>query len=462
MSQAKQDMGTGNVRKLMLQLMIPAVVAQVVNLLYNVVDRIYIGHIEGIGAAALTGVGLFTPILMLLNAFAMLVGAGGAPRTAIAMGQDNREDAEKIIGNSLTMLLIFSVILTVVFYAGAPVLLRLFGASDATLPYALAYGRIYILGSVFVLIVMGMNPFITTQGFAKTSMLTTVIGAVINIVLDPILIFGFGMGVRGAAIATVLSQTVGAVWILVFLSGKKTNLKLRKSCLKLEKRIILPVMSLGISSFVMLSTESLLSISFSSSLARYGGDVAVGAMTILSSIMQFSNLPAQGLAQGAQPITSYNYGAGNADRVRKTFKILLCCTLGYTMVVWTLVMAFPQMFAKIFVPQPELIDFTSWALRIYCAGMGIFGAQVACQMTFTSIGNAKASIMVAVMRKFILLVPLIYILPHLVSNPTMGVYLAEPVADVLAVAFTLVLFSRQFGKAMRELESGKKSQPEQI
>ena len=325
MSQAKQDMGTGNVRKLLLQLMIPAVVAQVVNLLYNVVDRIYIGHIEGIGAAALTGVGLFTPILMLLNAFAMLVGAGGAPRTAIAMGQDNREDAEKIIGNSLTMLLIFSVILTVVFYAGAPVLLRLFGASDATLPYALAYGRIYILGSVFVLIVMGMNPFITTQGFAKTSMLTTVIGAVINIVLDPILIFGFGMGVRGAAIATVLSQTVGAVWIPAFLSGKKTNLKLRKSCLKLEKRIILPVMSLGISSFVMLSTESLLSISFSSSLARYGGDVAVGAMTVITSVSQLCTLPIQGVCQGGQPVISFNFGAGKKDPVKRRSASSFCC-----------------------------------------------------------------------------------------------------------------------------------------
>ena len=272
MAQAKQDMGTGNIKKLMLQLMIPAVVAQVVNLLYNIVDRIYIGHIAGIGAAALTGVGLFTPILMLLNAFAMLVGAGGAPRTAIALGQGDKKQAEKIISNSFTMLLLFSVVLTIGFYAGAPVLLRLFGASDATLPYALSYSRIYIAGSVFVLVVLGMNPFITTQGFAKTSMLTTVIGAVINIILDPILIFGFGLGVRGAAIATVLSQAVGAAWIIRFLTGKKTILRLRRDYLRPEKQIILPVLALGISSFVMLSTESLLSISFSSSLARYGGD----------------------------------------------------------------------------------------------------------------------------------------------------------------------------------------------
>ena len=308
MAQAKQDMGSGSVKKLMLQLMIPAVVAQVVNLLYNIVDRIYIGHIAGIGAAALTGVGLFTPILMLLNAFAMLVGAGGAPRTAIALGQGDKEQAEKIISNSFTMLLLFSVVLTVVFYAGAPTLLRLFGASDATLPYALAYSRIYILGSVFVLLVLGMNPFITTQGFAKTSMLTTVIGAVINIILDPILIFGLGLGVRGAAIATVLSQAVGAVWILHFLTGKKTILRLRKDYMRPEKKVILPVMALGVSTFVMMSTESLLSISFSSSLARYGGDVAVGAMTVITSASQLCTLPIQGICQGGQPVMSFNFG----------------------------------------------------------------------------------------------------------------------------------------------------------
>ena len=318
-TQKKQDMGTGDVKKLLLQLMIPAVVAQVVNLLYNIVDRIYIGHISGIGAAALTGVGLFTPILMLLNAFAMLIGAGGAPRTAIAMGQGDKEQAEKIISNSFTMLMIFAVLLTVVFYASAPTLLRLFGASDTTLPYALAYSRIYILGSVCVLIVMGMNPFITTQGFAKISMLTTVIGAVINIILDPILIFALGLGVQGAAIATVLSQAVGAIWILRFLTGPKTTLKLKKEYLKPEKKTILPVVALGISSFVMLSTESLLSISFSSSLARYGGDVAVGAMTVITSASQLATLPLQGICQGGQPVMSFNFGAGKKSRVKEAF-----------------------------------------------------------------------------------------------------------------------------------------------
>ena len=290
-SGVKQDMGTGSVKKLMVKMAVPALVGQVVNLLYNVVDRIYIGHIPEIGGLALTGVGLFTPILMLITASAMLAGAGGAPRAAIAMGQGNTDDAEKIIGNCFTVLMILAVLLTSLFYISAPTLLRLFGASDATLPYAVTYARIYIVGSVFVLIVMGMNPFITTQGFAQISMLTTVIGAVINIVLDPILIFGLNMGVAGAAVATVLSQAVSAVWILRFLTGKKTILKLKPSNFRLEKRIIMPCLGLGISSFVMVSTESILSISFTSSLARFGGDVAVGAMTVLTSINQLVTMP---------------------------------------------------------------------------------------------------------------------------------------------------------------------------
>ena len=375
MAQAKQDMGTGNIKKLMLQLMIPAVVAQVVNLLYNIVDRIYIGHIAGIGAAALTGVGLFTPILMLLNAFAMLVGAGGAPRTAIALGQGDRQQAEKIVSNSFTVLMFFAVVLTIGFYAGAPVLLRLFGASDATLPYALSYSRIYIAGSVFVLVVLGMNPFITTQGFAKTSMLTTVIGAVINIILDPILIFGFGLGVRGAAIATVLSQAVGAAWIIRFLTGKKTILRLRRDYLRPEKQIILPVLALGISSFVMLSTESLLSISFSSSLARYGGDVAVGAMTVITSASQLCTLPIQGICQGGQPVMSFNFGAGKKARVKEAFRFQLTLCGSYTCLFWLLMMLFPGAVAGIFTSDTALIQYTTWAMRIYMAGIFAMGFQ---------------------------------------------------------------------------------------
>ena len=391
MAQAKQDMGSGSVKKLMLQLMIPAVVAQVVNLLYNIVDRIYIGHIAGIGAAALTGVGLFTPILMLLNAFAMLVGAGGAPRTAIALGQGDKEQAEKIISNSFTMLLLFSVVLTVVFYAGAPTLLRLFGASDATLPYALAYSRIYILGSVFVLLVLGMNPFITTQGFAKTSMLTTVIGAVINIILDPILIFGLGLGVRGAAIATVLSQAVGAVWIL-----------------------------------------------------RYGGDVAVGAMTVITSASQLCTLPIQGICQGGQPVMSFNFGAGKKSRVKEAFRFQLLLCGCYTCLFWLLMMLAPGAVAGIFTSDAALIDYTTWSMRIYMAGIFAMGFQIACQQSFMALGQAKVSLLLACLRKIILLIPLIFILPHLLPNPVFGVFLAEPVSDILAATITTITFFSRF------------------
>ena len=448
MAQTRQNMGSGNVKKLLLQLMIPAVVAQVVNLLYNIVDRIYIGHIAGIGAAALTGVGLFAPILMLLNAFAMLIGAGGAPRTAIALGQGNKEEAEKIIGNSFTMLLFFAVVLTIGFYAGAPILLRLFGASEATLPYALAYSRIYILGSVCVLLVMGMNPFITTQGFAKISMLTTVIGAVINIILDPILIFVLDMGVRGAAIATVLSQAVGAFWILRFLTGSKTILRLRKKHLRPEGRVILPVMGLGISTFVMLSTESLLSISFSSSLARYGGDVAVGAMTVITSVSQLCTLPIQGICQGGQPIMSYNFGAGNRDRVKKAFFTQFTACTVFTGCFWLIMLLFPKGFAGIFSNNTELITYTAWALRIYMAGIFSLGFQVACQQSFMALGQAKVSLLLACLRKLILLIPLIFILPHFIQNKVFAVFLAEPISDILAAAITTATFFHRFHKIL--------------
>ena len=448
MAQAKQDMGTGSIKKLMLQLMIPAVVAQVVNLLYNIVDRIYIGHIAGIGAAALTGVGLFTPILMLLNAFAMLAGAGGAPRTAIALGQGDRQRAEKIISNSFTVLMFFAVVLTIGFYAGAPVLLRLFGASDVTLPYALGYSRIYIAGSVFVLVVLGMNPFITTQGFAKTSMLTTVIGAVINIILDPILIFGFGLGVRGAAIATVLSQAVGAAWIIRFLTGKKTILRLRRDYLRPERNVILPVMALGISTFVMLSTESLLSISFSSSLARYGGDVAVGAMTVITSASQLCTLPIQGICQGGQPVMSFNFGAGKKARVKEAFRFQLTLCGAYTCVFWLLMMLFPGAVAGIFTSDTALIQYTTWAMRIYMAGIFAMGFQIACQQSFMALGQAKVSLLLACLRKIILLIPLIFILPHLLPDAVFGVFLAEPVSDILAATITTITFFARFDKIL--------------
>ncbi len=450
MKEKTQDMGSGSIPKLLAQLAIPAVVAQIVNLLYNIVDRIYIGHIPEIGASALTGVGLFTPILMLINAFAMLAGAGGAPRAAIAMGEKNHERAEKIIGNCFSLLLIFAVILTGVFYILAPTLLQLFGASDVTLPYAVEYSRIYILGSIFVLIVMGMNPFITTQGFSKISMLTTVIGAVINIILDPIFIFVFGMGVKGAALATVLSQAVGAVWILRFLTGQKTILKLKKCNLKMEKDIILPCLALGISSFIMLSTESLLSISFTSSLSRYGGDLAVGAMTIITSVSQLVLMPMQGICQGGQPIISYNYGAGNKDRVKKAFFTQFKVCVAFSIVCWAAMMLIPQVFAGLFTTDQALSEYTVWAIRIYMAGIFSLGFQISCQQSFMALGQAKISLLLACLRKIVLLIPLIFILPLFIENKVFAVFLAEPVSDILAATVTTIAFLSRFNKILEK------------
>ena len=444
----KQDMGTGSIPRLLAQLAIPAVVAQIINLLYNIVDRIYIGHMPVVGAEALTGVGLFLPINMLLTAFAMLCGAGGAPRAAIAMGQKNRDTAEKIVANCFSLLLIFAVILTAVFYAAAPALLRLFGASEVTLPYAVEYSRTYILGSVCVLVVLGMNPFITTQGFAKISMMTTVIGAVINIILDPIFIFLLDMGVRGAALASVLSQGVGALWIIRFLTGKQTMLRLKKENMKIQWHIIGPCLALGISTFVMVSTESLLSMSFTSSLSRFGGDLAVGAMTIITSCSQLVTMPLQGICQGGQPIMSFNFGAGNHDRVKKAFYLQFGICVGYTCIFWGLLMAVPGVFASIFNNDPALVEYTSWAMRIYMAGIFSMGFQLACQQSFMALGQAKVSLLMACLRKIILLIPLIFILPLFFENKVFGVFLAEPVSDIIAAAVTTTMFFTQFKKIL--------------
>ena len=442
----KQDMGNGSIPKLMLSLAVPAVVAQLINMLYNIVDRIYIGHIPNAGASALTGVGLFLPILMMINAFAMLAGSGGAPRAAIAMGKKDMEGARKILGNCFSVLMIFAVLLTVVFYVFAPQLLRLFGASDVTLPYALSYARIYILGIVFVMIVMGLNPFITTQGFAKFSMITTVVGAVCNIILDPILIFGLNMGVQGAAIATVISQAVSALWVMRFLLGKKTMLKLSVPDMKLEAPVILPCLALGISTFVMLSTESILNISFNSSLSRFGGDVAVGAMTIISSCSQLVTLPLQGICQGGQPIMSYNFGAGKKERVKQAFRCQFIACTAYASLMWLLMLLFPRMFAGIFSSDASLVDYTVWAMRIYMAGIFSTGVQIGCQQTFMALGQAKISLLMACLRKLVLLIPLIFILPLVLSDQVFGVFVAEPVSDILAASVTAtMLFTRLNG-----------------
>lgn len=448
----KEFLGTEPIGKLLLKMAIPTVLAQLVNMLYNIVDRIFIGHIEGVGDYALTGVGLCLPIIMAVSAFAALISVGGAPRASICLGEGKSKEAEKILGNCFSLQIIVSIILTALILVFNRDLLMAFGASENTIGYATDYMSIYAIGTIFVQLTLGMNAYITAQGATKVSMISVLIGAIANIVLDPIFIYAFGMGVSGAALATIISQALSCAWALCFLFGNKTILKIRKENLGIEAKVVLPCIALGLAQFIMQISESIISVCFNSSLQGYGGDIAVGAMTILTSVMQFAMLPLQGVAQGAQPIISYNYGAKNKERVKSTFFLLLKVSLAYSLTLWACIMLFPTAFASIFTSKPELIEFTSSALRIYCAALGIFGIQVAAQMTFISLGKALSSITVAVVRKFVLLIPFIYIVPHLLENKTMGVYLAEPIADALAVTFTAILFVFQFRKALREME----------
>ena len=457
MSDNKEMLGTAPIGRLLFKLAVPTVVAQLINMLYNIVDRIYIGHMPGDGSLALTGVGVCMPIIMIISAFAALIASGGAPKASICMGKNDKESAEKILGGCFSLQLIISAILTAVLLIWNKDLLLMFGASENTIDYASSYMSVYAIGTVFVQLTLGMGAFITAQGFAKTGMMTVLIGAVSNIILDPIFIFGFKLGVRGAALATILSQAISCAWVLIFLSGKRTYLKLQSKYMRIDGKLVFPCVALGLSAFIMQSSESVISVCFNSSLLKYGGDIAVGAMTILTSVMQFAMLPMQGIAQGAQPISSYNYGAKNTERVKKTFRLLLTTCLIYSLTIWAVIMAFPSIFAGIFTPDAELIEFTSKALRIYCAVLGIFGIQIACQMTFVSTGNAPCSIIVAIVRKFVLLLPLIYLMPQLIENKTMGVYLAEPVADVIAVTFTAVLFAIQFRKSLKKLSTDEAS-----
>lgn len=452
MEKNKEFLGTEPVGRLLFKLAVPTVIAQLVNMLYNIVDRIYIGHIPETGSLALTGVGVCMPIIMVISAFAALVSSGGAPRASIFMGKGEDETAERVMGGCLTLQLIISAVLTAVLLIWNRPLLLMFGASANTIDFASDYMTVYAIGTVFVQITLGMGAFINAQGFTQVGMKTVLIGAVSNIILDPLFIFGFDMGVSGAALATVISQAASCAWVMFFLFGKKTRLRLRRKNLKLDAKLVLPSVALGLSFFIMQSSESVISVCFNSSLLKYGGDIAVGAMTILTSVMQFAMLPLQGIAQGAQPITSYNYGAGNSARVKQTVKLLFIACITYSVVLWALIMLFPQLFAGIFTPDSQLIEFTARALRIYCGVLCLFGIQISAQMTFVSIGNAPCSIIVAIVRKFVLLLPLIYVMPALVPDKTMGVYMAEPVADVLAVAFTTVLFAVQFRKALKTLK----------
>ena len=444
------NLGEDRIGGLLFKLALPAILAQVINLLYNLVDRMYIGHIAEVGSVALTGLGVTMPFIMCVSAFAALVSMGGAPRASIMMGRDNKEEAERILGNCTSMLVLVAVIVTMVSQIWGQDILLLFGASESTLPYAWAYMQIYSLGTIFVQLALGLNAFINAQGFARTGMLTVVIGAVCNIILDPIFIFGLHMGVRGAALATILSQGVSSVWIVRFLLGKETTLRIRKGNLKIRPKTVGPCIALGVAPFIMQFTESVLNICFNTSLLKYGGDVAVGAMTILSSVMQMSMLPIQGLTQGAQPIIGFNYGAKKMDRVKKTFRLLLVSCVAFTAVIWLICMILPQAFILIFTDQAELIAFTKWAIRIYMAVSLIFGVQISCQQTFIALGNAKTSVFLALLRKVILLIPLIYILPAFMEDKLMAVFLAEPVADVIAVTTTSILFYRTYRTLDRE------------
>lgn len=451
------DLGQGSVGKLIFKLAIPAITAQIINLLYNVVDRIFIGHLEEIGAAALTGVGVAMPVIMLISAFAGLIGMGGAPRAAILLGRQDKAGAERVLGNCVTAIFIISAVLTTVFLVFKTQILMFFGASAVTLPYAESYMQIYAAGTIFVQTALGLNMFITTQGFASKSMLTVIIGAVINIILDPILMFGFRMGVRGAALATVIAQGVSAIWVLCFLTGKKSQLKIQKKYLRLKANTVLPVLALGVSPFIMQSTESLISICYNTSLLKYGSDLAVGSMTILTSIMQFSMLPLMGITQGAQPVISYNFGAENTERVKKGFRILIISCLSFSAVLWGLCMGVPQIFAKMFTDDAALIELTKWSLRIFASGLLFFGAQIACQQTFIAIGNAKVSLFLALFRKVALMIPLIFILPYLFADKVMAVFLAEPISDVAAVIVTVIMFSVSFRSTMQKMEMRKQN-----
>ena len=446
-------LGTEPIGKLLFRLAVPTVTAQLVNMLYNIVDRIYIGHMPVEGDLALTGVGVCLPVIMIVSAFAALIGSGGAPRASIAMGRKDIPSAERILGSCFAFQTVVSVVLTAVLLLWGRELLLAFGASENTIGYAVDYMHIYAVGTVFVQLTLGMNAFINAQGFARMGMMTVLIGAVLNIVLDPVFIFGFDMGVRGAALATVLSQGVSCLWVIGFLRSEKTVLRLKRETMRLDMAVIAPCAALGLAPFVMQASESVISVCFNASLLRYGGDVAVGAMTILTSVMQFAMMPLQGLAQGSQPIISYNYGAGDASRVKATFRLLLTVSLMYSTVLWASIQLFPHAYAAIFTGEPELKTFAADMLRIYCAVLLVFGIQVASQMTFVSLGKAGCSILVAVMRKFVLLLPLIYLMPVLMEDKTRAVYTAEPVADFLAVTFTAILFFFQFRKTMGELSS---------
>lgn len=439
---------TAPIGKLLFQLALPTVFAQIVNLLYNMVDRIYVGRIPEIGSMALAGLGVSFPIIILISAFAALIGMGGAPQAAILMGKKDEEGANKVLGSSITFLVVLAVILSVFFYVVKEPLLMMFGASENTLQYASDYLGIYLVGTISVQISLGLNQFISCQGYAKTSMMTILIGAVINIVLDPIFIYGMNMGVKGAALATILSQTVSAIWVFGFLCSKKSILKVKPVYLKMDKKVLLPILALGVAPFIMQSTECLIQLTFNTGMQKYGSDIYVGVMAILFSVSQMLFLPMQGLAQGAQPIISYNYGAGNTERVRHAFRLTYIISLVFSIVATGIILLFPKVFISLFSSDPDIISLGAYSLRIYTFGFLIMGSQLACQQTFIALGQAKISMFLALLRKIILLIPLALVLPMINGWGTDGLLFAEPISDIIAVLTTNVLFVLNFKKIL--------------
>lgn len=437
MTNSEERLGTEKIGKLILSMGLPTLIAQVINLLYNIVDRMYIGHL--VGPEALTGVGLTLPIIMLISAFSAFVGAGGAPLAAIAMGQGDKKRAEIILSNAVTMLCFFTVALMIVFFLIEKPFLYLIGASDVTYPYAGEYLRIYLLGTLFVQFVIGLNPFITAQGKSKTAMLSVLIGAVLNIALDPLFIIVFKMGVGGAALATIISQFASALWTMSFLISKKTSLRIQITYLKPQWKIIGSVAALGVSPFIMQSTESLVSVVLSSGLQKYGGDLYVGSLTILQSIMQLINTPISGFTQGVQPILSYNYGAGNIRRVKEAYKKIIAITVAAAFVITLSAMLFPGIYARIFTDDPALTAVVKKVMPIFVAGMLVFGVQMGCQTTFMGLGQAKISLFIALLRKVILLVPFAIIFP-MITKDVLSIYFAECFADAIAASICGIVF----------------------
>ena len=444
---SESALASAPIGQLMLKLAVPSVAAQFINLLYNIVDRIYIGHIPDIGRTALTGLGVTFPIITLISAFAAFAGQGGAPLASIRLGAGDREGAEEILGNSVTLLLAFSAVLTAVFLVIQRPVLLAFGASENTIGYAMDYISIYLLGTVFVQLALGLNTFISAQGRAVVAMCSVLIGAVLNIVLDPVFIFAFGMGVQGAAIATVLSQAVSALWVVGYLCSRRSGLRIRAANLRPRRKVIRQVAGLGMAPFIMQSTESLVTVVLNSGLQRYGGDLYVGTLTIIQSVMQMVTMPVQGITQGVQPIMSFNYGAGDYRRVRRTFQLLLRVTLTATTSAFLIVLLFPGALAMLFNDDRELVELVGRVMPIFFGGIWAFGAQMACQSAFMALGQARTSLFLALLRKVILLVPLALLLPRLMGG-VMGIYIAEPIADVLASATTLTLFLSQRKKLL--------------